>query len=354
MGITPVERARVILWLTALGLSVVTAASASASESTLIEEGSASVILAVGAPGEPEFLEVFKESAELWKTNCQIAGIKPHIIGLDGEAGTNDLNRLKATLQAEPMNTSKELWLILLGHGTYDGKEAKFNLRGPDLSATELATLLEPFERPVAVVNATSSSGPFLNKLSKSGRVIITATRSGHELNYARFGRFFSATIGNLKADLDKDGQISLLESFLMAANDVAEFYKTEGRLATEHALIDDNGDGLGTPPDWFRGIRAVKKAKDGASLDGFRAHQFHLIRSDAERRLSPALRERRNELEIALEELRASKPQIAPDDYYQRLEILLLDLAKLYQESEKAEVPILEEPKTSDQRSNP
>ena len=98
---------------------------------------------------------------------------------------------------------------MLIGHGTFNGKEAKFNLRGPDLSATNLAEWLAPVERPVAVIDTSSASGPILNELSKPGRVIITATRSGYEQNYTRFGQFFSKAISDSKADLDKDGQVS-------------------------------------------------------------------------------------------------------------------------------------------------
>ena len=137
---------------------------------------------------------------------------------------------------------------MVIGHGTFDGKEAKFNLRGPDLSAADLAEWLKPFRRPVAVINCASASSPFINKLSATNRVIIAATRSGYEQNYARFGEYISSAVADPQADLDKDGQTSLLEAFLMASRRVAEFYNTEGRLATEHALLDDNGDGLGTP----------------------------------------------------------------------------------------------------------
>lgn len=289
------------------------------------------VIVVVGAPGEPAYLEDFKAAAERWKEACQSAGTDFLILGLDS-AGTNDLDRLKTALHDQLAVEHRALWLILIGHGTFDGKEAKFNLRGPDLSATQLAEWLEPCKRPLAVINTTSASAPFLKKLSRHGRVVITATRSGYEQNYARFAQFFSSAVADLTADLDKDGQVSLLEAFLMAAHDVAEFYKTEGRLATEHPLLDDNGDGFGTPPDWFRGVRAVKRAADGAELDGLRAHQLHLIPSASERTLSPELVERRNALEIQLEELRARKGELSEDEYYNRLEALLLKLARIYE----------------------
>ena len=124
---------------------------------------------------------------------------------------------------------------------------------------------------------------------------------------------------------------MSLLESFLSASHRTAEFYKTEGRLATEHALVDDNGDGLGTPADWFRGVLATKRAKDGAAPDGPRAHQFHLVRSAAEQQLDPAIRARRDRLELQLAELRGRKAKLSEEKYFQELEKLLLELAAVY-----------------------
>jgi len=230
------------------------------------------------------------------------------------------------------------LWLIFIGHGTFDGKEAKFNLRGPDISADELAAWLKPFHRPLAVINCASSSSPFINKLSAAGRVVVTATRSGYEQNYARFGQFIAEAIADPAADLDKDEQTSLLEAFVMASRRVKEFYDAEGRLATEHALLDDNGDGLGTPADFFRGVRAVKKPAEGATVDGLRAHQLHLVRSERELRMPPEVRLRRDELELALARLRDSKASFEEDEYYRRLENLMLELARFY--SERGEPP--------------
>lgn len=315
------------LCFTAIWLCAATLAFGSDSK----PETAPDVIVVVGAPGEPAFFEDFKLAARRWEEACRAGGSEPLILGLDS-AGTNDLDRLKAALHDQLAVEQPALWLIFIGHGTFDGKEAKFNLRGPDLSGAQLAEWLEPCKRPLAFINTTSSSAPFLKKLSRHGRVIITATRSGYEQNYARFAQFFSSAISDLTADLDKDGQVSLLEAFLMGAHELAEFYKTEGRLATEHPLLDDNGDGLGTPPEWFRGVRAVKKAVDGAEPDGLRAHQFHLIPSQLERTLAPAALERRNALEFQVEELRAKKAELTEDEYYKRLETLLLELARIYE----------------------
>ncbi|MEW6304888.1 MAG: hypothetical protein AB1705_15540 [Verrucomicrobiota bacterium] len=293
------------------------------------------VIVVVGAAGEEEFGRQFIEWSNDWRKAAKEAGAECRIIGVE-KSDKEDRDSLKALLDNESKDASAELWIVLLGHGTFDGKAAKFNLRGPDVSAEEMAGWLKPFQRPIAVINASSSSAPFINALSGHGRVVITATRSGHEQNFARFGQYFSKAIGDREADLDKDGQTSLLEAYLTAAYRVTDFYKADGRLATEHALLDDNGDGLGTPADWFRGVRAVKRAKEGAQLDGFRAHQFHLVRSEQERRMPAEMRKRRDELELAVAQLRDRKSTLPEQEYYTRLEKLLLELAKLYQEVEK------------------
>ncbi len=130
-------------------------------------------------------------------------------------------------------------------------------------------------------------------------------------MNITRFGGYFARALADRAADLDKDGQTSLLEAFLAASHRTEEFYKQAGRLATEHALLDDNGDGLGTPAAWFRGVRAVKKPDKGATIDGLRAHQIHLVRNLDEKQLPPALRARRDELEISISRLREGKAQI-------------------------------------------
>jgi hypothetical protein len=320
-------------WL-ALGLCLLPGWLAGASSVDAAHADRATVILVMGAPGEEEFGEAFARWAARWETACQQGGGRLVSIGRQTHETGADRDLLQKALAEEAKEGPNELWLVLIGHGTYDGKEAKFNLRGPDVAASELAEWLKPFRRPLAILDTASASAPFLTKLSAEGRVVVTATRSGFEQNYARFGGYLSDAIANPQADLDKDGQTSLLEAYLTASYRTAEFYKTEGRLATEHPLLDDNGDGLGTPAEWFRGVRAVKRAKDGATLDGLRAHQFHLVRSDAERKLPAPVRARRDELELTIARLRDAKGELAEEEYYRRLETLLLEMARLYEGS--------------------
>jgi hypothetical protein len=290
------------------------------------------LVLVIGAAGEPEYGEQFSAWAELWKEAAIKGGLQTVVIGEETNNPEDDRARLLGVLTNEVARPAGELWLVFIGHGTFDGRAAKFNLRGPDISASELAAVLKPCQRPLAVIDCTEASGPIINALSAPGRVIITATRSGNEVNATRFGGYFAKAIADPAADLDKDGQTSLLEAFLFASRQVAQFYKEAGRLATEHALIDDNGDGLGTPADWFRGVRAVKTAADGKSVDGVRANQLHLVRSDAEKKLSSAARARRDELERQLSDLRSRKGSMEEAEYYREAERLLLEIAKLYQ----------------------
>ena len=288
------------------------------------------LILVVGAGGEEKYADTFAKWASHWRMAAEAGGVKIATVGLE-KSGEPDRQRLKSILEAERKDGLHELWLVFLGHGTSDGKEPKFNLRSDDLAASELVEWLKPIQRTTVVVCGFSASGAWLKPLAAPGRVVITATRSGSENNYARFGGYLAESIADPAADLDKDGETSLLEAWLVASRKTADFYKEEGRIATEHSLLEDNGDGLGTPADWFRGVRAVKKAKDGTAPDGLRAAQIHLVHSAAERALTTAQRAERAALERDLAALRERKSVMKEDDYFRELEALMLKLARIY-----------------------
>lgn len=292
------------------------------------------VLVIVGAGGTPEYVTRFAAWAKLWEQACAKSNAAFMSVGLE-EAGTSsDLARIQQVLTDPSAETTAPLWLVLIGHGTFDGRTAKFNLRGPDLSASDLSEWLKPLRRPIAVIDSTSSSAPFLKELSSPGRIIITATKSGFEQNYARFGQYFATAIVDPNADLDKDGQTSLLEAFLSASHATGQFYAGAGRLATEHALLDDNGDGLGTPAEWFRGIRPVQRARDGAALDGYRAHQLHLLSSPTEAALPPEQRAKRDQLELQVMDFRDNKAKLSEDEYFAKLEPLLRNIAQIYEQT--------------------
>jgi hypothetical protein len=293
------------------------------------------VVVVVGAEGTAEYGRQFRQWAERWEQATGRANASFFQIGVDAPGATSDRDLLKQRLAEQAAISSEALWLVLIGHGTFDGKTARFNLRGPDVAAAELAAWLKDEQRPVAIINCASASSPFINELSGPERIVVTATKSGYEHNFARFGDYLSAAIADPRADIDKDEQTSLLEAFLLASADTREFYAREGRLATEHALLDDNGDSLGTPADWFQGTRAVKTAKNGASPDGLKAGQLCLIRSRGEQELPSAVRSRRDRLEQDLAKVRERKAQLTEDQYLRLLEPLLVEIARIYEDAQ-------------------
>ena len=332
-----VRRFSILLVVTAALVSLLGTTARPASPAQPQQPQSQTVIVVVGAGGRQQYAEQFAQWAGLWKEACSKGKAKFVGIGLDNSQAKSDRAKLQEILSEQSKQTETALWLVLIGHGTFDGREAKFNLRGPDISANDLAQWLEPILRPTAIINSASSSAPFLVKLSSPGRVVITATKSGFEQNFARFGGYMAQAITDPQADLDKDGQTSLLEAFLTASHHTGEFYSGAGRLATEHALLDDNGDALGTRPDWFRGIRPVQRAADGADLDGYRAGQFHLVHSEMEMNMPADLRAERNRLELEVMELRDAKESYGEEEYFSKLESLLSRIARIYDQADKA-----------------
>ena len=144
--------------------------------------------------------------------------------------------------------------LTLIGHGTYDGLEYKFNLVGPDISGAGLAQWCGRIaSKRQLVVNTSSASGGSLAALAKHGRAVIAATKSGTEKNATVFARYWGG--GNLQ---DSSGriwtrtiQISALEAFQYATAKTAAFYESQKRLATEHAVFADTGTGAGGASGW-------------------------------------------------------------------------------------------------------
>lgn len=299
--------------------------------------GQQHILIVVGAAGEPEFGGKFQSWAQNW---VQVAdeGSSLTTIGVDSNSSTSgedDRRRLQSQLaKFAQLPKEAEVWIVLIGHGTFDGGTAKFNLKGRDVSANELKDWIEPIQSRLVLINCSSCSSPFINRLSAPNRIIVSATNSGSQYNFARIGEYLSTAISDEAIDLDKDGQTSLLESFIAASARTQEFYDAEKRLATEQALLDDNGDGFGTPANWFAGTRSVKKAKSGLA-DGLSANQVFFVERPGGVSLTGDAKAKRDQLEIQLEELRQQKSQLSDDAYYRELEVLMLQLAKLYTESE-------------------
>ncbi|MGB3120728.1 MAG: hypothetical protein WBE58_18035 [Verrucomicrobiales bacterium] len=283
------------------------------------------ILIVLGIPGIEEYAQRFRHSAETWKEAAERG--KAHVTQIGGSE--QDASALKERIDALRAKPPEELWLILIGHGTFDGKQTKFAVNGPDFTDKDLAAWLKDFPRPVVVINGASSSAPFLTSLAGPDRVVITATKSAGEIYYARFGEYFATAIsGDPEADLDNDEQVSLLEAYLYASHKVEGFYTDEGRIATEHALLDDNGDGKGARAEWFEGVRAVKAPDAKATPDGERAQQLVLVPNAADAQLSPEQRRHRDALEQELRALTKERATIGEEAFYTRAETLLRQLA--------------------------
>jgi hypothetical protein len=320
------------LLLAALGVPT-TAAPAAADPAAPAPD----LLLVIGAAGSPEYAARFREAANRWQRSAGRARATVRTIGLDGGGAQNgngdgpgDRQRLQAAL-GQLAGGQSALWLVFIGHGTYDGRTARFNLRGPDVSAPELAAWLKPVSRPLVFVNAASASAPFLRAITGANRVVVTATKTGGEFSAPRFGSAFAEAIGDVRADLDRDGGVSVLEAFLHASKRVEATFAEEGLLASEHALLEDNGDGMGTSAGFFRGLTATQVTADGQSTDGDRARQITLVPAPPDLALTPALRRRRDQLETELFALREQRTKLPEATYFARLERLLLPLARIY-----------------------
>ncbi|MGC4082883.1 MAG: hypothetical protein QM736_12405 [Vicinamibacterales bacterium] len=212
--------------------------------------------------------------------------------------------------------------VVLVGHGSgSDGGEAKFNLVGPDLSAREWADLLRPLPSRLVFVNAASGSFPFLQELSARNHIVITANDSAAQTFETVMPQFLLAAYKDAAADLDKNGRASVWEAFVFMSARVREWFDQRAQLATEHPMLDDDGDGVG-------------RLVDDQGPDGVLARTTYLradtIVDDAGNPQRTAMLRRRAELEQALEELRARKESLAPDAYNDALEKILLEIARL------------------------
>jgi hypothetical protein len=212
------------------------------------------------------------------------------------------------------------LLIVLLGHGTYDGDVAKFNLVGPDLTAAEWSTLLNGIPGRLVVINTTEASFPFLERLSAPNRIVITATDSAAQKYATVFPEYFAKTIGEASTDLDKNGRTSIFEVFAAASQAVKQHYEQRGQLTTERAIFDDNGDGQG-------------REAEAPGPDGALARTLYL---DAELPAAAndpelaALLRRRRELEADAEALKLKKGTMPMPAWEAEYEKLMLELARV------------------------
>ena len=221
--------------------------------------------------------------------------------------------------QLKPLDT---FFLFFIGHGSGETSEYKFNISGPDYTAADYAKLLSSLTvgRSV-IVNGTPASGASIEALGGKNRVIITATRSGQEGNDTVFYDHFLEALQSAAADEDKDQKVSVWEAFKFATAGTERFYKEEGRLATEHPQIADNG-----------GEKIGVTNKEIPLIARSTSFQVDRPIVSSDPKLQVMLNQRKD-LEQKIEALRINKADIPEAEYDKQMEDLLVQLALKNQE---------------------
>ena len=281
-----------------------------------------------GLGGEPDYAQRFKMWADDIDGSLKKAG---------GDANVTTLNaphleqiRARFAELAKQVKPTDALVVIMIGHGSYDGHDYKFNITGPDLTAAELNTLLDrvPAQRQL-VVNMTSCSGGSIEQLRRPNRIVISATKTGSEKNATNFARYFVEALREPAADTDKNEAVSALEAFRYAQSKTTEFFETQKRLATEHSVIEDTGKGSGE--------RTVTTENGQGKL----AASFTVVRlgANAAAARDPNKRpllDKKEELEESIEKLKFEKAAMPAQEYKRQLTQLLLELAKTQEALDK------------------
>lgn len=300
------------------------------------------LVVVVGLAGDPEHGELFRRWASTLADGAsgRLGVEREHISYLaeqdvtraTGKSTRQDIERAFATL-AKTAQADDVVFVVLIGHGTFDGKVAKFNLPGPDMTPADFEPLLKGLPaKHVVFVNTASASGPFLAELSGPGRTIVTATRSGAERFATLFGGQFIDALTSDAADADKNRRISVLEAFNAARAGVARAYEQEGIMLTEHPLLDDSGDKQGSADPKVDG----KNGRIASILSLGTATSAEPLPADPKLR---ALYEERRALERRVEGLKLLKTGMEPARYAAELEKQLTDLAMKSKEIKDLEV---------------
>lgn len=285
-------------------------------------------VTVAGLGGEPDYEQRFTAAAKDLDKVFRSGGSSAHVYTLSGKDATEA--HLRETLQtvAGQAKPADDFVLVLIGHGSFDGAEYKFNMVGPDPTAAELAAMCDRIpSRRQLVVDATSSSGGAVAALERPGRAVIAATKSGTEKNAVVFARYWVEALQDPGADTDKSDSVSAMEAFTYAARKTAAFYDSQKRLATEHAVFDDIGRG--------------EPVREAGSGQGAMLQSFTLLRLGAGVQAAndparQALLARKEDLEQRIDILKYGKAAMEPGEYKRQLTAALLELAKVQEGLDK------------------
>jgi hypothetical protein len=312
--------------LIGIGLRIVTLATVS----VFAAQAQAAVyyVIVAGLGGEPDYEQRFTAAAKDLDKVFKAADSAAHVFTLTGAQATT--SQLKETLSAVARDAKVDdaFVLILIGHGSFDGVEYKFNLVGPDVTAGEIAAMCDRIpSRRQLVVDTTSASGGAIPGLERPGRAVIAATKSGTEKNATVFARYWVEALRDPAADTDKSESISAMEAFAYATTKTAAFYDSQKRLATEHAVFDDVGHG--------EPVRAAGGGQ-GAFMSSFIVLRLGTSQQAANDPAKKGLLAKKEELEQKIDTLKYQKAAMDPADYKTQLTAALLELAKVQEGLDK------------------
>lgn len=268
-------------------------------------------VIVSGLGGDPDYTQSFGESALAYAQALQsLDEDKERIVLLD-ETATREhiLAAIDARAKAMDAQQGATFVLILVGHGTADSETWRFNISGPDLTTEDLVASLNgvPATRQLVIL-ASSASGAALQVLSQPQRVVVTATKSGGEINAVRFPLYLADAMASADADYDRNEILTVAEAFRFATARTDTFYEQQKLLASEHARL--SGELAADIPMALLG--SLREAKDDPQV--------------------AALLVQRLSLEDAFKALKARKSEMPIADYYEELEVLLLDIARMQQ----------------------
>jgi len=319
--------ASVVLTLAISAFTLNTVANAQTTEKA--EKKTATIVVS-GLGGNSEYDAQFKQYSENIASYArQLADDDSAVIILQGQQATRTAI-LEAIAQMQQASIDDSIRIFLLGHGSFDGSQYKYNIPGPDLTGTELIDALNQLPAaPQLVVVATSASGAVLEPLQAPHRVVITATKNGRERNAVKFTEYLVAGLGDSSADLDKDESISARELFQFAESAVATHYDNEKLLASEHSRI--SGDTSLT----------IELARYGSLL----ANQNDV---------SEELLAERKVISDRISSLRDQKSDLTEDDYFDRLQSLMLELATIQRAIDEPATPEQNTEQSTDEPATP
>jgi hypothetical protein len=272
------------------------------------------VLVVTGVAGDDEHAKKFEKWAAAFIATAKTKEAVPDAnitLLADRNATKANVEKAFSDLAAKSKGTDT-IFVLLIGHGSYDGRVAAFNLMGPDLAAEEYAKLLGKFTtQKIVFVNTTSASGEFLKVLAGPGRVIVTATKTGGERNDTEFPEFFVAAFGDTAADRDRNGHVSVGEAFEYAKTKVTQSFQQRGSIQTEHAVLEDSGEGQ------FASMTFLGSAGSASTLN-----------VDTSDPAMKALVDQRDALEQQIAGLRLRKASMPQEQYDAEMEKLLTAMA--------------------------